>query len=188
MPETTTRPPLPAHFAASAALPAKLPLPDDHPVWRLLGAWVATRQRGEPALIAPHLASEAVLEDARAIIAAGGGPLRTGGELDVAATGRLHACGTRITDLDVRLSGKRIKEGGEERIVSHLTLTEVCQVADGTWKIARLLDDAGRALLSDPAFLRFLTTAPGSDGRAAGAGAGRPDGADGAGAARPDGA
>jgi hypothetical protein len=178
---TTARPPVPAHFAASAALPAKVQLPDDHPVWRLLGAWVATRQRGDADLIAPHLGSEAVLADARAVIAAGGGPLRTGGELDVEATGRLHPCGTRITDLDVRLVGKRLTEDGETRIVSHLTLMEVGKDSDGGWKIVRLLDDAGRALLSDPAFLRFLTTAPGAasgaDSLAAGAGAARPDGA-----------
>jgi hypothetical protein len=159
--------PLPAHFAASATTPPRAPLPDDHPLWRLVGAWIATRQRGDAALIAPHVVADEALADevqadARRVIEAGGGPLRTGAELDVTATARLYPDG-RATDLDVRLAGRLMAGDGagtETRLVSHLTIAEAVDTGESGWKIARLLDAQSRALLADPAFARFLADRP----------------------------
>jgi hypothetical protein len=160
--------PLPAHFAASATTPPRAPLPDDHPLWRLVGAWIATRQRGDADLIAGHVVADAelageVLADARRVIEAGGGPLRTGAELDVAVTARLYPDG-RATELDVRLAGRLLggdgASGEETRLVSHLTIAEAVDAGERGWKIARLLDAQSRALLADPAFARFLADRP----------------------------
>lgn len=149
----------PAHFAASTGWSGRRTLADDHAVWKLIGAWIATRQRGDAALIRPFaIATEAerVVADAEALITHGGGPLRTGAELDVVATARFSTDGRTLREIDIRLDGRVEKPGHEpEKVVSRLVIAEA--VADGDmWKIMHLLDDAARGLMHNADFLRFI--------------------------------
>jgi hypothetical protein len=149
----------PRHFADSIGQSGRAPLPDDHPVWRVIGAWIATRQRGDAALIRSHAvpaAADAVVADAAAIIAESGGPLRTGAELDVEARGRFRDEGRRLVDLDVRLAGRvESPSGDKEEVISHVAIAALVETPDG-WRIEALLDEATRAILGNPAFRTFM--------------------------------
>lgn len=149
----------PRHFADSIGQSGRAPLPDDHPVWRVIGAWIATRQRGDAQLIrglALPEAADGVVADAAAIIAESGGPLRTGAELDVEARGRFRDEGRRLVDLDVRLVGRVEGEGGaKEEVVSHVAIAALRETDEG-WRIEALLDDATRQILENPAFRTFM--------------------------------
>ncbi|MFO0746763.1 MAG: hypothetical protein U1F43_13990 [Myxococcota bacterium] len=130
-------------------------LPDDHPAWRTIGAWVAARQRGEPrAVLGAWVvagARERVAGELELIAALDGKPLRTGAELLIEATARVvapdHMIGVQIT-----LTGQT--ESGP--VVSGLTLARLERDADGVWGIAAIFDDDDRKAIADPGFARFL--------------------------------
>jgi|GEM_PF-6914584 len=166
----TTTPPQPAHFADSIAQGGRTLLADEHPAWRVIGAWIATRQRGDAELIRPHAANGAgdtVVADAAALIAHGGGPMRTGAELDVEVQARPSTDGTQLMQLDIRLVGSvddgqahdhshgHDHKGELTKLTSHLSITSLVREGE-VWKIGALLDETSRGLLTDPAFMSFL--------------------------------
>jgi hypothetical protein len=159
--DTGRTPHIPAHFAASIGWSGREPIADDHGVWRLIGAWIATRQRGDAELIRPFAAAgvaDQVVGDAAQLMREGGGALATGGELDVSARARQSADGAVMRELDIVLTGRVTgADGADETRVSHLAIAEVALDADdGQWRITALLDDAARRLMALPDFARFM--------------------------------
>lgn len=132
------------------------PLPDDHPAWRVIGAWIAARQRGEPrAILRDWVAAgyeAAVAEDVELIATLGGEPLRTGGELVIGARAVIDA--SAVDGLQIVLRGKT--EAGE--VVARLGIRRIVDDA-GVWRIAALLTDDERRAAQDPAFRTFMATA-----------------------------
>ncbi len=131
-------------------------LPDDHLAWRVIGAWIAARQRGEPHAILTLTVDDArrdvVRADLDALVRLGGGPLRTGAELQVEARAR-HLAGDVINGLQVTLTGRT--EGGP--VVSSLTLARLERGADDSWRLAALFTDDERRCLEDPAFVQMMS-------------------------------
>jgi len=133
-------------------------LPDEHPAWRVVGAWIAARQRGEPESILTDwvvaAARDAVRADVAIITRLGGAPLRTGAEMVVEARGMVAP--DEVSGLQIITRGK--SEGGE--VVARLSIASLIDDG-GVWRIAKLLSDDERRAVDDPAFARFLTTVNG---------------------------
>jgi len=136
-----------------------LTLPDDHAAWRLVGAWIAARQRGEPHAIAalavpdPARATE-LAADLDALARLSPGPLRTGATLEVDARARVvtpdHIDGLQITLRGATDSGP---------VVSSLTLARLERHGDA-WRLAALFTPEERRYLDEPAFLQMLAARP----------------------------
>jgi len=138
-------------------------LPDAHPAWRLVGAWIAARQRGDVHALAAggHLVDDArraqLDADLAALAALAGGPLATGAELSVEAHAR-RVDADVIEGLQVRLVGTT----ASGPVVSALALARLerdpaSDPAAPRWRIAALLTDDERRTLADPAFVDAWT-------------------------------
>jgi len=156
---TLTPRPEPEHFRGGLERRALRPIADEHPIWRLIGAWIAARQRGDaeairPFVLADPARAEGVLADARALIEKGGGPLKTGAELDVEAKARHDDDGKTLREVAITLKGK-VEDPEPRTIVSRLFIAEAVDEG-GQWFIASLLDASSRAVLADANFLTLL--------------------------------
>lgn len=134
-------------------------LPDDHPAWRVIGAWVAARQRGDARAVLDAWvdpASRAEVEaDIVRMLALDPRPLRTGAELTIEAT---VAAASEAELLDVQLMLRGRVEAGP--VVSRLGLARLVKDLDGVWKIGALFDAADRQAMSHPAFARLVAERP----------------------------
>ncbi|MCC6625705.1 MAG: hypothetical protein IT385_31005 [Deltaproteobacteria bacterium] len=133
-------------------------LPDDHAAWRLVGAWIAARQRGDPHAILTLAVDDArratIVDDLDALVRLAPGPLRTGAELEVEARARRMDADV-IEGLQVSLRGRT--EAGP--VPSSLTLARLERAPDG-WRLAALFTDEERSCLAEPAFLQMLAARP----------------------------